>query len=235
MPLFTKDDKKVIFIHIPKTAGTSIEYAFMDAQYKDKFLIINARGDTGNTTPCHPQHYQYGLLERFVFPEVGTGIEEFALVRNPFTRCISEYFWMGGGQPQNYNDTFFEGLVKYIESNLKSYESNEKTWQENKDNFITNNQRFHADNHWRPQWHFMGVNTKIYKYEEYGEKVFPELKEKYGLSNLPSKYTNVSLDLGRPSKFPDSIKLTQGFKDLYLKHYKKDHRLYGYDLPFIQE
>jgi len=232
MPLFFKEDKKVLFLHIPKTAGTSVEYAFMDAGYKDKYLIIRSRGDSGNTNPCSPQHYQYGLVQRFIHPEEGSDMEEFAIVRNPFTRCISEYFWMGGGQPQDYNDNFFTGLKKYVFGNLQTYIDNEKTWQSDKENFIARNQRFPGDNHWRPQWHFIGPNTKVYKYEELDDVVFPDLKEKYGIKKLEKKYTNVSLDLTRPTKFPNNFKVDNQFKDRYIKVYGQDHERFEYPLPF---
>ena len=166
-----------MFIHIPKTAGTSIEYAFMDAGWKDKHLIIRARGDGGFDGPCHPQHWHHGLMQRYVYPEEGQTLEEFALVRNPFTRCISEYFWIGGGQPQDYNNNFFNGLTNYIQDNLKKYVKNEEQWQADKEGWLQKKKRYHADNHWRPQWHFIGPNTKVYKYEELGETVFPKLKE----------------------------------------------------------
>ena len=96
-------DEQVIFIHIPKTGGTSIErYLTMcraeclwfDRWDRDmsRFLDTHALqlGDHPKRT-YEPQHYPPELL-RLLIPEFDHCFT-FTFVRNPYTRILSEYFW----------------------------------------------------------------------------------------------------------------------------------------------
>lgn len=87
MPIF--DQYKIIFIHIPKTGGTSIEEAFgirkLVTGYKPNFRIIY-----GNTDKLELDH----LLAKDI-RELDKGrwskYKKIAFVRNPYSRLVSEY------------------------------------------------------------------------------------------------------------------------------------------------
>jgi hypothetical protein len=96
-------DEQVIFIHIPKTGGTSIERYFtmcraeclwFDRWDRDMsgFLDTHALqlGDHPKRT-YEPQHYPAELLRLLIqeFDQCFT----FTFVRNPYTRILSEYYW----------------------------------------------------------------------------------------------------------------------------------------------
>lgn len=227
MPLFTKNNRNILFVHIPKTAGTSIEAAFMDAEYTELFLHVPSRDDP-DRAPCNPQHWHHGLVQRWIYPAYKIH-SEFAIVRNPFTRCISEFFWRGKPN-RGFNDKFYQELQTFIVQNLNKYIENEKLFQTTKESFLKENKKFHADNHWRPQWHFVGKNTQIFKYETLHSKCWPTIKTKYSLTNMHHKNAKIPPDIVRPSRM--GIDTSSEFKELYLQVYQKDHTQFGYDLPF---
>lgn len=102
---------KLCFIHVPKTAGTSIERAF--GWHGEKNLI-------GSLSPKYnvcPQHLYWKELER-EFPQINE-YTKFSIVRNPFDRLVSEYCYA-----QQYKcrpSSFIKGLKfdEFIENFLK--------------------------------------------------------------------------------------------------------------------
>jgi hypothetical protein len=231
MPLFVKDNKSVLFIHIPKTAGTSIERAFKESGYQDKYLHMPGRGDGPDKAPCNPQHWHHGLIQRWLYTAEKV-TSEFTIVRNPFTRCISEYFWKGQ-RPQNFNNDFFKGLQNFIVQNLNQYLTNEDIFQSTKEEFLKTGKKFTADNHFRPQWHFVGPKTKIFRFENLKPEVWNTLSTTYNLNvELATEYTKVPLSMERPTKFPQDFQVTEQFKELYTKVYGQDHTRFGYPMPF---
>jgi len=91
--------RKCIFIHIPKTGGTSIENAIWpslnDRRPSDLWMGFTSEFEN---------RYQTGglqhLLAKYVQLEVGERIfnefYKFAVVRNPFDRAVSQYTYMAG-------------------------------------------------------------------------------------------------------------------------------------------
>ena len=86
MPIFSKNETEILFIHIPKCAGTSVE-----KKLKSVYQHFNLHSCTMSELPCTPQHFHASLLPIAV-KKLKT-IESFAIVRNPLLRIISEYFW----------------------------------------------------------------------------------------------------------------------------------------------
>jgi hypothetical protein len=80
-------DKRCIFIHIPKTAGTSIEYSFKKVKVK------------GDKVKSHPKT-KHHTLEQYKdqFPEEFNNYYKFTVVRNPWEREYSLWRFM--------NDTY---------------------------------------------------------------------------------------------------------------------------------
>ena len=78
---------KFIFIHIPKTAGESIEVTF---QAKGE-LKYWASFDHTNHEPL--QHLTANEIKKRLGKSEYNKYYKFSFVRNPFSRCVSEYFW----------------------------------------------------------------------------------------------------------------------------------------------
>lgn len=86
MPLFRFDRVMVLFAHVPKTGGTSLEEAMMAMGGRSALLLTKAARDY---SACTPQHMPADILDRVVpsdFYDMG-----FAVVRDPLERMISEF------------------------------------------------------------------------------------------------------------------------------------------------
>lgn len=92
MPIFRKNDVSVLFIHVPKTGGTTIEDTFLANGYQMTFRRggrYGPRNAFDEENGCSPQHMHAALLERHFAGERFTRI--FCLVRHPLARFLSEY------------------------------------------------------------------------------------------------------------------------------------------------
>lgn len=84
MPLFRFDNKLVLFIHIPKSGGTSIN-SWLGAKAQEN-LYQKHRPEI---FPCVPQHFHGAILDALFAP--GFFDYSFCVTRNPYTRVLSEY------------------------------------------------------------------------------------------------------------------------------------------------
>src|SRR6056300_1034263 len=86
MPLFTKDKQTILFKHIPKTAGSSVETAFEKSGWK-----MSLWQRTYKAPPCCAQHWHHDICVKNDVYKQNINYE-FTIVRNPYTRLFSEYF-----------------------------------------------------------------------------------------------------------------------------------------------
>jgi hypothetical protein len=141
MPIFSNQNEYILFIHIPKCGGSSIEKV-LKKHSQHMFLFY---ADEKHEFPCNPQHFQYNLL-RHLTPKVDV-TPSFAIVRHPLLRIISEYKYKQRllnkkGKPSGT-------IAKEISNYFKDYSF---------DPYI-------HDNHIRPQIEFVSANTRIFKLE----------------------------------------------------------------------
>jgi len=92
LPVLTVRNKQILYIHVPKTGGTSVEQLLQS--YGGNTWFFSARR---GTLPCSPQHF-HGELLRSAFGLTGNkdGLEHpfdfvFMTVRHPISRLLSEY------------------------------------------------------------------------------------------------------------------------------------------------
>jgi hypothetical protein len=78
-------NKKCIFIHIPKTAGTSIEQ-FLKENGKNDLQLLGVHNNRSM------QHYM-GIELKKMYPLYYKNYFKFSVVRNPYDRLLSEYYW----------------------------------------------------------------------------------------------------------------------------------------------
>jgi hypothetical protein len=85
MPIFTKNNERILFVHVPKTGGSYIEDAFALSGYTISLL--------DRVSKCYfqisPQHYHAKILDRLI--DLSSITASFMLFRHPVTRMISEY------------------------------------------------------------------------------------------------------------------------------------------------
>jgi len=141
--------KELKFIHISKCAGTSIENAARkERQFWGRF------------------HHEYGYRHK-LFPRLSPWIIDkydwFMVVRNPYERALSEYYW------------FFKNAEKINHT------------KEEMNSFIIDKirQRSRFGNHFTEQYKYLHptVNIRIIKFENLDEE-FTALMKEYNLEKI---------------------------------------------------
>lgn len=244
---FFRDDKAIIFIHIPKSGGTSIKTLLERNGWENK-----ANFDRGKGHPCYEQ---WSSIKK-EFENNGTVFDfEFALVRNPYDRIESRYWQyrreLGNTTPmalEILND--FSSPVNVKSSFLNGYDNRRCGRKEDFFHFTgfsLNTERFDPrldDNHFLPQHAFVSDNTEIFKLEE-KNSLLDALKQN-GYVGKDSKIPHIR-SRGRPVTSDifcepetenfmrlnlswnenDSIKKIH---DRFLEVYLKDFKTFGYEI-----
>ena len=191
-------EKKCIFIHIPKTGGTSIEQFIKDYD-KNNLLFIGVRN---NRSLQHLTGFQLMKL----IPNIYKKYYKFSIVRNPYDKLLSEYYWNPSniGYKSGKSKKDFLKKVSEIIKNKKYYDD------------IYND-------HLIPQYYFIFYKNKLivnelFKYEDL-EWVSNYLKKKLKIfRNFP--YLNKN-DIEKEG-------WTEEEKEIIYDLYKDDFLYFGY-------
>lgn len=108
MPIFIKNNKKILYIHIPKTGGSSIEQIFKDNGWA--FSLINPTAHPEFKVP--PQHLT--IEELTIIEDITSFDYIFATVRNPLDRINSEYRYRGIKEP--FDEWFINEANNYLQN-----------------------------------------------------------------------------------------------------------------------
>lgn len=190
MPLFK--DKNALFIHIPKTGGTSISNMFgldldkraeiIKQDLRKEFLIDGCQcvipGDErhirqiiDHMTPS--ELIQFGLLKENDFKKYF----KFCFVRNPWDKIISAYFFGGS---EHFKHSNFKEWLLYVKKIVDEEEQNGFTL------ILDKKCNLHIECLYRPQYFYTHYNNEIVmdfigKFENYEEDV----KKVFDTLNLP--------------------------------------------------
>ena len=130
-------EKKLIFVHIPKTGGTTIEY-YLDLMKSDNgYCIKNNKAY---------QHFTWNDYKLLLGDEIYSKYFKFSIVRNPINRCISEYYWtrLKFGFKSGCSFDKFLSEVEKIVKNKKYNESKFHDHFQHQSDFILNNNETRA-------------------------------------------------------------------------------------------
>jgi hypothetical protein len=160
MPIFEIKQNKILFIHIPKTGGSSIKdwLASQTLMY-----LYNENPNHHRLLRTSPQHLSIRTIKELFGESIWSW--SFAIIRNPYEKMESEFFYRCR-QPNDYQ-YFSQWLIEY----LNQYQD---------DPFI-------LDNHLRPQNYFVDKSVMLFKFEHSIEVVVNEISRKFNLpvpSNL---------------------------------------------------
>jgi hypothetical protein len=195
---------KTIFVHIPKTAGTSVEIILGVGGINESYLRSH-KESVINGVIFAPQHYTAKMLKSHkLVQSLWNNYFKFSIVRNPYTRVLSEYFWVKGKTRQNltFNPNDFTNHLKRYYSKI------------DKDHKLS-------------QTHYLYDNDKCLV-----EKVFKfeNLKDgfgKFALKKWPS--APKLMHTHRSSNKTDYLgQLTQYHKDFIYELYDKDFKNFNY-------
>eukprot|EP00635_Sarcinochrysidales_sp_CCMP3193_P003622 CAMPEP_0118911796 /NCGR_PEP_ID=MMETSP1166-20130328/13336_1 /TAXON_ID=1104430 /ORGANISM="Chrysoreinhardia sp, Strain CCMP3193" /LENGTH=260 /DNA_ID=CAMNT_0006851303 /DNA_START=63 /DNA_END=841 /DNA_ORIENTATION=+ len=129
------DEYGVIFLHIPKAAGSSVVKALGIREGEGSFYSKDYVA--GRIYAL--QHLPYDELRQAVGRRVWSSYAKFAIVRNPFDRLVSDYLWRKNG---GLTDLTFDGFVDQAEARRGNYQG-----------------------HFLPQTAFVGDDVEVLKFE----------------------------------------------------------------------
>lgn len=89
MPIYRINDKLILFTHIPKCGGTSVHETLRDLG-ASSFM-----SSTEKINGIPPQHLHRDAMHK-LFPDISMFDYVFSIVRNPFDRIQSEFFYRKG-------------------------------------------------------------------------------------------------------------------------------------------
>ncbi|MFD1740188.1 sulfotransferase family 2 domain-containing protein [Cypionkella sinensis] len=195
----------ILFIHIPKAAGTTVEEVFCNHLFS---MSYRRGGKFGPLLPfdrenkCSPQHMHAELLEKHFHHR--SFAQTFCVVRNPLERFISEFKFRC-----ETHDIAKAGLNAFAEQVLAQYPDNP----------------FLLDNHIRPQTEFIWRDCKVFKLEDGLDKMFAQLAATLGIALQPDSKRFML------SKKAAIEPLTAVNRARLIAFYQQDFETFGYALP----
>ena len=155
------DKKKIIFLHIPKTGGTTIERLF------NINLFHSSRSDERPSL----QHLTCNMLCEKMGKSKYDSYYKFTFIRNPWARILSTYFWRQT-LPKKRPILPFNDFINVVSDTV---ENNSYYEQEFGDHFI-------------PQIEYTTGVDDIYKYENFSSEINTiSSKLNIPISRIPSK------------------------------------------------
>lgn len=193
--------RKLIYVHIPKTGGTSVE------KYGKKHGIKWGR-HMKFPRPNKKINSPYWHLPPNLFNKKNTPYKgkKFTIVRNPYDRAVSEYKYRFEIWSKKQDNVSKKGLNNFMHDLEKKIKKN----------------KYCYDSHFLPQHEFIDENTEVIKLENI-EKDFPILMKKYNLpeEKLPKTY--------KTSDKVTKYDLDKKSIEFLNKIYDKDFEKFGYN------
>ena len=160
MPIFNVNGRRILFVHVPKNAGTSISAMLEQLGEKRFDERLKVFGRT-----LRPRHLHAAVLEKLLFLEMLD--YSFMIVRDPIEKLLSEYRYQrkkGGLHWQN-----FIGFDAWLRMSF----------------FLADRFPEYRENHFRPQSDFECFGCEFFRIEDGLEPVADRLKVVAGLAFPP--------------------------------------------------
>lgn len=122
MPYFKNENINLLFIHIPKTGGTSVEQYFSkkyNIQLNYESLWSSSKDDKkklGINSSLH--HLTFNEIYKYkdIFNIDFNYLKMITIVRNPYERIVSDLFWYKLININSTSEEVFEVIKNYIKS-----------------------------------------------------------------------------------------------------------------------
>ena len=213
MPVYTKEGKNILFVHIPKTAGASINDAFLKSGFSSSWINIPAVSKIPNQKPCNPQHFHAELVKKYILGSIDLSFS-FTVIREPLRRLISEYTWHNMDARKyildfGYDSKFFDDFQIWAINQFNLYKKN----------------NYHEDNHLRPQSEFIIEDLDLFQITN----MHILSKRLFDLGVKKIEKVNVSNSVEPPKTF----EANKNFKEIFFDMYDVDYNVFGFKRPFI--
>ncbi|MBG6085437.1 sulfotransferase family 2 domain-containing protein [Zhihengliuella flava] len=211
MPIFRKRGKAVLFAHVPKTGGTSVERLFRSSGWEISLLLEKNLDDKRHLNyyrRSSPQHMQASLLsERFRLEAFDV---IFMMVRDPLERFRSEIAM----RLPRITDPADPAFNSFGDQLLRDYIADPYAW----------------DNHLRPQVDFYLPGASIFKLEEGMGTAVTSLREDLGLDLGKTAPHN---KVRRSALKSSDIVLSPSLERRVVQLYAQDYTTFDYARPII--
>jgi hypothetical protein len=207
MPVFRKDGRNVLFVHIPKNGGSTIERVFKASGFQTLYLDGKVGRDTVNhVRRCTPQHMHASMLDALFKLENFDLI--FMMVRNPLARFKSEYVWRNRKDLASID---VHAIDQWGDQAFERYRRNSYLF----------------DNHLRPQVEFYLPGAKIYHFEDGMEFLLADLNSRFGLAleeEIPTVRNSKEVTGFSSKEVIVSSRMEAKVKEFY----REDYHRFGY-------
>lgn len=168
VPVMVKDGRSVLFVHIPKTGGSTIEQLFTSAGWTMHLRETRKTGpEHFSLYRCSPQHLHAAVLQELF--KVNQFDIILAMVRDPVARFRSEFAHRHSGK--------IEAAEADTDTVSAWAERVFARWAKNP---------YALDNHLRPQTDFLLPRSEIYRLEDGMEAMVADLNARFDLG-MPMK------------------------------------------------
>jgi len=209
MPIFSREGRNLLFVHVPKTGGSTIERIFKRSGWTTYFLETRATGaDLFPLRRCSPQHYQAELLRELI--DVSRFDVRFMIVRDPVARFRSEYLMRNTKDPR----TDAASVEAWADRAFTRYRTNPYVF----------------DNHLRPQHEFRLDGVTVHRLEDGMEAVMEDLNTRLQL-DLDPKIPHTMHSSKRAGVSSSAVELSPSLVDRLTEFYARDYEELGYPLP----
>lgn len=208
MPVFRNGEKNILFVHVPKCGGTTVENAFRVSGYRMHYL--DGRGGAGTMNDlrvCSPQHLHADLLRSMLKIQKFDAV--FMIVRDPIARFQSEYLWRNRWRKSVSPD--FRDVDAWARRTFREYETNP----------------YIHDNHIRPQNEFWMPEAIVYRMEDGLETVVADLNERLelGVSWESERINHARDQVGISSS---DVEVSGALRQYLTEFYRADYAKFGY-------
>jgi hypothetical protein len=206
VPVFLKDDTSLLFMHVPKTGGTTVERLFRKSGFQVGFRA------TRRTEPalmplrrCSPQHLHAELIADLLRVERFEIV--FMLVRDPLARFRSEYAMRNKADVRTDSGSVERWAAQAFEDYAR-------------DPFV-------FDNHLRPQHEFELPATVVYRLEDGLEAAVADLGVRLGL-DLPEEVPHALSREKSSGVSSRDVELSDALEERLRDFYRADFERFGY-------
>ncbi|MEU2201448.1 sulfotransferase family 2 domain-containing protein [Isoptericola sp. NPDC019482] len=209
MPVLRKDKRGVLFVHVPKTGGSSIENHFVDAGWSMSYhSSATSVGSLNHFRWCTSQH-MHGDPLRATF-RLHRFEAVFMIVRDPIARFRSEYAWRHGIDG-DVVDLSAGAVEAWAERRFAKYAS----------------YPYLLGNHIRPQADFLVEGADVMRFEDGLDAAVARLNDRYGL-DLPPHVGRERTSEGAAGVSSKDVEISPALHDRLVEFYARDFEEFGY-------